>query len=106
MEKICKNCKHWDREHVLGGSKAADCNLIARGENAPYVQADSALVTPPDFGCTLWEEYMPDKLEDVKRYMQMSLQDRSYVLGQSTNMLGWCVGEITRLRKELADRNP
>jgi len=52
--KLCKTCKHWrvlDNTAGRWGECGVEGKLIVGGD-----YAESAMTTPVDFGCILWEE--------------------------------------------------
>lgn len=57
MNQTCETCHHWDKNNapkpLLG-----TCQRISKSNNAPYITfdrgKDEELITPSDFGCSLW----------------------------------------------------
>lgn len=74
MPNTCSTCKHWQDNGYHYGMFNVDrhtCDKV--GEDGFYVitQGDDCmpmLVTPPEFGCILWETKEREAVKDYDRY--------------------------------------
>ena len=112
--KTCKTCKHWEQLAYYSEQvpEPNTCLLISREVDAPYVTGEgSELVTPANFGCSLWEkqntgakkrDMLVDSLlrtSNLLSNIPISKVDSQYevLLHDTQNRLLWAAKEIAAL---------